>query len=148
MRIIRAAALSLWALVSCGATAAEPDALTQWLCVDNGETALRCRVHRISAPFSAPAAVATLADRLPPIVRELRERPLAWRDRPVMIPMFNQPFDTSHVRQLAQAVLCGPRSDCVARVAAPGATEPNDWLAFADAHDPLLDPLDPDQDPR
>ncbi len=108
---------------------ADETPITQWQCKDDGHLHLACSVQRVSASLPS-TATPTPADALPPIVRQIRERPSAWRQRVLRIPLHNHPFDLDHVRELAQAILCGPRSDCVARVI--GADAPDD------AHDPLL----------
>jgi len=122
-----------------GHARADEAPITYWQCKDDGHLQLACSVQRVAAPLLS-AATAAPADALPPIVRQIRERPGEWRQRVLWIPLHNHPFDLDHVRELAQAVLCGPRSDCIARVVGADAQDdtPVDWADFADAHDPLL----------
>jgi len=108
------------------------DARTRWGC-RVAEQHLVCFLEQAAA---APAAAGD--PRLPSIVRELRMRPAAWRGRTVRIPLFNEPFDDSHVQELAQAVLCGAARDCEAALGRDRWATVTAWLDFADANDPLL----------
>lgn len=122
---------------SIGAVAAgDPGRLeirTRWGC-QVADQHLSCIVERTSNEPAAPVADA----RLPAIVRDLRQRPAGWRGRTVRIPLFNHPFDDSPVRQLAQAVLCGPANDCEVEIGSGHRSTAASWLEFADANDPLL----------
>lgn len=132
--IIRAATLSALASISLGAGAEPLGGATRWLCIDTTETTLRCHVQQAAEP--TPATL--FPDPLPRIVRSIREQPASWRGRAVLIPLFGHAIDLAHVRELAQAVLCGRQHFCSAHLATSAADDPVDWLAFADAHDPLL----------
>jgi hypothetical protein len=140
--IIRAATFSALASISLGAGAEPVGGATRWLCIDTTETTLHCHVQQASGP--TPATL--FPDPLPRSVRSIREQPAAWRGRAVLIPLFSHAIDLAHARELAQAVLCGRQPFCSARLATSAADDPVDWLAFADAHDPLFTDPALDQD--
>jgi len=140
--IIRAAMLSALASIALGAGAEPLAGATRWLCVDTSETTLRCHVQQASDATAAPLSPGSL----PRGLRSIREQPASWRGRAVRIPLFSHAIDLAHVRELAQAVLCGHQHSCSARLATSAADDPVDWLAFADAHDPLFADPALDQD--
>lgn len=140
--IIRAATLSALASISLGAGAEPVGGATRWLCIDTTETTLRCHVQQAADP--TPARLSPGA--LPRIVRSIRERPASWRGHAVLIPLFSHAIDLAHARELAEAVLCGHQPFCSARLATSAADDPVDWLAFADAQDPLFADPALDQD--
>lgn len=136
----RAVAVGWGVLQLCvvgGAVAADgqaPAAPTRWGC-SVADAHLVCFLDR-----SAPAApvLPPRDPRLPTIVHELRHRPALWRGRTVRIPLHNEPFPDSPLRELAQAVLCGPQADCEAVIGLERWSNQSAWLEFADAQDPLL----------
>jgi hypothetical protein len=141
----RNAALALiWAGSSAALAETEPPT-RDWLCVNNGRAELACSL--VSAVPAAsihaldPPAGAGLQG-LPPIVRELRGRANQWRGRRLLIPMFNEPYEPEHARELAQAVLCGASARCIARVVTQDASGASDAADFADTNDPLLASFD------
>lgn len=138
MRRRETAVLFLGLTLGIVAAAAEPAAVdaTLWRCHDNGHQELACTVQHAGAPQVPPTG-------LPPIVRDLRARPAAWRARTLMIPLFNQPYPDSPLQQLAHAVLCGTQGRCRVQLVAADTAQPHTgWADLADAHDPLLAALD------
>ena len=135
-------ATSAWAwtlLVPISAWSAEPSPdTTRWLCRDNGRMELACRATAAPASHRVSADAIVALQGLPPLVRDIRLRPRAWRTRELLIPLFNQPIELDHTRHLAQAVLCGTSDRCTAVITDATAGGTIDWAEFADAHDPLL----------
>lgn len=134
--------LALGLAMACCAATAAPDAAaattTRWGCQVQAQQ-LACFVDRSAAtPMAAAAAAAPADPRLPPIVRELRQRPAWWRGRTVVIPLYTEPFDESRLQPLAQAVLCGAVAGCEAVIGLARWSSATAWLDFADANDPLL----------
>lgn len=133
---VRSGGMLALALVAASATAQTLN--TRWHCRLDDQL-LHCRLEHATA--SSPTS-ASPDSRLPPIVRELREQPRAWRGRAVHIPLHTLPFDDSALQPLAQAVLCGANPSClteVQRTPAPGTVA---LLDFVDAQDPLLQAAD------
>jgi hypothetical protein len=142
---LRSAALALLgtSIIMPMASAAEPTLpATVWLCRDSGHQSLACTVQRAASTPALPLSSA-ITDRpdlagLPPIVREIRQRPAAWRARTLFIPLYTVPYGSDHLQLLAQAVLCGAEPGCSARLGDAGAPAPDAWPEFVDDNDPLL----------
>ncbi len=93
------------------AWAAEP---TRWNCVYapvDGEF-IACQL--VSASLELPAGRPSPAgrDRLPKLVRDIRDDPASLDEKTVVIPLHNTPIDMARTAQLARAVMCGSRADC------------------------------------
>lgn len=93
------------------AFAAEP---TRWNCVyapSEGEF-IACQL--VSTPVEGVAARPAVAghERLPKLVREIRDDPQSVDDRTIVIPLHNAPIDMALTGRLARAVMCGTRPDC------------------------------------
>jgi hypothetical protein len=87
---------------------------TRWNCLyapTDGEF-IACQL--LSAPLEGPAARPPAAglERLPRLVRDIRDDPQSLDDRTVVIPLHNTPIDMARAGQLARAVMCGTRPDC------------------------------------
>ncbi len=79
----------------------------------------------------------TLPGPLPPLVKTLHENHEALRGQIIRIPLHSEPGDHRFVGELAQAVMCGGRSDCVAVYSERPSRQLLSAMAFADAIDPL-----------
>ena len=55
----------------------------------------------------------------PNVARLVRQDPVQYADLVWTIPLFGLPLDDGRVRELAQSVMCGSGSDCVAYFGAP-----------------------------
>jgi hypothetical protein len=51
-------------------------------------------------------------DRLPKLVKAIRDDPQSLDEKTVAIPLHNIPIDMAHTARLARAVMCGTRADC------------------------------------
>jgi hypothetical protein len=131
---------SIGAPMACAAEPAVP--ATLWLCRNSGHQSLACAVQRATAapqlPLASPATDRPDLSGLPPIVREIRQRPASWRARTLFIPLYTEPYGTDHLQLLAQAVLCGAEPACSARLGDAGPPTPDAWPDFVDDNDPLL----------
>jgi len=53
---------------------------------------------------------------LPAIVKTIHERPAQLRGRTITIPVFTPPRDAQFAAMLVEAVMCGARPSCRARI--------------------------------
>ncbi|MBK8321304.1 MAG: hypothetical protein IPL06_00845 [Betaproteobacteria bacterium] len=93
------------------AHAGEP---TRWNCVyapTDGEF-IACQL--LSTPVVGPDARPAQAghERLPRLVKDIRDDPQSLDRKTVVIPLHNTPIDMARTGQLARAVMCGTRTDC------------------------------------
>jgi hypothetical protein len=79
-----------------------------WRCWYDQQTHVTCVLR--SAP-TRPAAVA-LPTGLPGVVKELRNRPEAFRNRFVHIPLISSAVDMRFATELARAIMCGSHPAC------------------------------------
>jgi hypothetical protein len=94
------------------ALASEP---TRWNCVyapGDGEF-IACQL--VSTPVEGPLARPLPAgyERLPRLVRDIRDDPQSLDEKTVVIPLHGMPVDMARAGRLARAVMCGTRPDCV-----------------------------------
>ncbi len=87
---------------------------TRWNCFyapGEGEF-IACQL--VSTPVEGPAARPLPAghERLPRLVRDIRDDPQALDAKTVVIPLHNAPIDMAMTGRLARAVMCGTRPDC------------------------------------
>lgn len=97
------------------ADAGERKAL-HWRCWYNQQAHIHCLLDASAAEQSAGGPPA--AGHLPRIVGELRSRPSAFKSVLVRIPTYSEPLDAGFAGMLAQAIMCGSRSDCSVRYTA------------------------------
>lgn len=82
-------------------------------------------VRQLSAATALPVDNAGIRQALfrpglsPNVARLVRQDPVQYADLVWTIPLFGPPLDDDRVRELAQSVLCGSGSDCVAYFGAP-----------------------------
>jgi len=98
---------------------------TSWLCWYDDAEAILCQLWATDPVIAATASPAAdkplpgttpaLDDRLPAAVRTIRERPAATLGQRIRIPLFTIPEDLGFVRELADAVMCGVKTDCQVR---------------------------------
>lgn len=116
-----------------GAALAQPspdvgDLDTVWNCWYNNDTTFRCRLARApddpgerdaepQRPEARPQSLYPRRGRpLPAIVRTIHEHPARLRGHTITIPLFSPPLDTPFAGELVQAVMCGRRPMCRARI--------------------------------
>jgi hypothetical protein len=91
--------------------AAGNGAATKWACWHDGDTALLCQLQSTTLPdVDAPDGdwhYSPQAD----FVHTVRRAPGSIAG-PVVIPMHTHPYERDFMRQLAQSVMCAPRSSC------------------------------------
>ncbi len=81
--------------------------------------------HPLSAATARPVDTAGIRQALfrpgssPNVARLVRQDPVQYADLVWTIPLFGPPLDDDRVRELAQSVMCGSGSDCVAYFGAP-----------------------------
>jgi hypothetical protein len=122
----RTCALVLAMAAIAPACRAQPSgAETVWNCWYNGDTTYRCRLaHARDEPGGktepyVPAPRGSLLPRrrpLPAIVRTIHEHPAQLHGRTITIPVFTEPRDPQFATMLVEAVMCGARPDCRARI--------------------------------
>lgn len=90
--------------------AAERQSL-HWRCWYDQQVHIHCLLD------SDPTAAATgkPVGHLPRIVQELRSKPSSFKAVLIRIPMYTDPYDADFPRQLAEATMCGGRTDCSVR---------------------------------
>ena len=93
------------------ALAGEP---TRWNCVyapSDGEF-IACQL--VSAPVEGPVARSLPGghERLPRLVRDIRDDPQSLDAKTVVIPLHNTPIDMALTGRLARAIMCGSRPGC------------------------------------
>lgn len=111
---MREIALICFAAVMCVCSnnaPAQPSAGVVWTCWYDGEASVLCLLHSTQPPAKITYPAAIPENRLPGIVYEIRNDPNGI-DGPVVIPLHTVPYDMNFVRQLAQSVMCAPRSGC------------------------------------
>lgn len=89
----------------------------RWACwYEDSNLTVRCVLSR--APSDREAGLRALEllrkidRRLGGLVRTLRANPEQLAGRRINIPLWNVPYEMSFVRQLAESVMCGVRTDC------------------------------------
>ena len=97
------------------ADAGERKAL-HWRCWYNQQAHIHCLLDSSAAEQAAGGLPA--AGNLPRIVGELRSRPSSFKSVLVRIPTYSEPIDAAFAGTLAQAIMCGSRSDCSVRYTA------------------------------
>lgn len=117
-RIVRST-LILLALAVPGSSFAEANASAagpRWACwYEPGNLTVQCLLSRtpVSNLDERAADVETTIDaRLPDLVRTLRGSPEQLATSQIGIPLWSPPDEMDFVRELAQSVMCGGRSDC------------------------------------
>lgn len=108
--------------VGASGRAAADDAETVWACWYDRSTSVLCRL--LTAPASpietaveSPLPLVVPASSrpgavLPPLAHVISEAPARLGGRTVRIPLHNHAHNMDAVEQLAEAVMCGARSDC------------------------------------
>lgn len=117
---------------------------TEWNCWYSHDRHVSCQL------VQAPAAT-ELTELEAAVVRQpnapsapgftvavLRERPYALRGLLMRIPLWGEPFGSSGLDELSQAVMCGSRPDCLARYNDQPLSSLAAAAALADAWDPVL----------
>jgi hypothetical protein len=120
---------------------------TEWTCWYSLDQHVSCQLLQAPVALELTEAEGVLvrqaqAPGAPGLtVAVLRERPHALRGLTMRIPLWTEPVDPKALGELAQAVMCGARADCVARYGSGPVTSLAAAAALADAWDPLLQPL-------
>jgi hypothetical protein len=129
-------ALPILALLLGAAGAPSASAQTVWSCWYNQQQQVACLLQ--SAAQVSAASEAAVPAGVPPSLTVVRNQPSTLRGRAMLIPLYNEPFDTSALAELAQAVMCGPQPGCRVVYGGQPADTPESAASFADANDPLL----------
>jgi hypothetical protein len=81
-----------------------------WRCWYDQQTHITCLVDTV--PQGDSASAQGLPANLPHVVRVMRTKPGALRNRIIHIPLHTEPYDMEFTAILAKATVCGSRRDC------------------------------------
>jgi len=131
-------ALPVLALLLGAAAALPVSAQTVWNCWYNQQQQVACLLQSASPDSAAARTGAAAPSGVAPALTAVRNQPSTLRGRTMLIPLYNEPFDTSALAELAQAVMCGPQPGCRVVYGGQPSDTPESAASFADANDPLL----------
>lgn len=131
-------ALPVLALLLGAAGVPSASAQTVWNCWYNQQQQVACLLQSATSDSAAARAAAATPSGVPPSLAAVRSQPSTLRGRTMLIPLYNEPFDTSALAELAQAVMCGPQPACRVIYGGQPSDTPESAASFADANDPLL----------
>jgi hypothetical protein len=92
------------------AAAADGSDKLHWRCWYDQQTHITCLVDTV--PLADGTSAQGLPANLPHVVRVMRTRPGALRNRIIHIPLHTEPYDMEFTAILAKATVCGSRRDC------------------------------------
>lgn len=124
----------LLVLLAFAPLAAQADNGLQWRCWYNQQVHITCLLENLAGDGKLSPDV-QLPRNLPPIVKQMRDDPAAFRNRFVQIPLHSIPYEMEFTAMLAKATVCGSRRDCAVTFT-PIPPPPSEILALLNRNQP------------